>query len=211
MSEGAHVLLGASQASAFCRGCKQETRWYSDGPIDGGHYWRCAKCGHRRMQLADAYDAGNIPPLVVGEYIRRHGQSSLDCVGGQEDAIGHLFVELWTAWVKYEPERGVPFTAYCTGTLRNRLANLVRNTVGGHGGAAVRPMSLADSLSSPELSDDPDRLERAFGRVEDDSLRDSDLDVARVLQDGDRAVARRDREADRRAAGRAAPRDSAAA
>lgn len=134
--------------------------------------YRCDRCGYARLQLADVEDYERYVVKVSEKYLRRHAVAGVD----REDFRSALTLEGWTLWLKWQPDRGIPFGAYLGRLLPLRATEYYRSVLGRSG-------------NKPTLVPvgDPDVVRRALGRdvaagAGDPSL-DSSADLMRLLAD----------------------------
>lgn len=154
---------------AWCKPCGGIRLFLWSGRENGRRptveIWRCAKCDHTRMQMADVTDAAALVEAVLDQKIRQGLIDRKD----YEDALGLLTVEMWDLYMSWDPNRGVRFTAYATGLLRLRAANWNRSQLGRN---SPKLLSIAISLDAP--ADDGDADGSGLG----ESLRSSGGDPA---------------------------------
>lgn len=161
---------------AFCRGCERETPWAYAGGQNGDlpktDYWTCRDCGLRRLQLVNVLDVEGLCIAIVDGRLRQIGnpRRSIDF----EDAVAHLYAEAWATYLRWDPTRGVPFLAYATGMLRNRLSDWYRENYG-----RTDPKAHVGALDiSDEITRDDGELDRAFALADHADQISADLQWA---------------------------------
>lgn len=117
---------------AHCLDCKRPTtfRWCGkqNHTVPRVNMWRCATCGHERMQMADVTDGENLCRSILNSHLRKKGVTMPQAE--YQDALALVQSELWDLWLRWDPTRGVRFTAYATGLLRLRVNNHWRQDLG---------------------------------------------------------------------------------
>lgn len=181
-----------------CQGCRGKTteqtllRVESDaGPI--AETWRCDTCGYLLLTLGTITDAEQVCRNVVEEIcgIYDHGDDGrrLDF----DDLTGRMSAELWVAWTRFDPTRGVPFLAYAVGTLRQRRTDWLRKQLGRSDPDPLLSAESLDAYTAEADSNGRDPLGEAVGLGAMDGGEHSLADFRRALELRDREVARRER------------------
>ncbi len=181
--------IGLSDTSNYCRECKAQRAWrlHRRERLTGRYVkdgqehhatrdvstWKCGVCGYLRLQ----YDGVKDVDQLCRTTFNRAGRPGRD----EEDDIAHLHGIAWLTFLQWDRRTGVPFLAYCTAMLRNRLVDL-------HELVRERTRSAEDSLDL--LADESGELGRAFGPGEGDPGVHRDPDLARALSQGGGRVAR---------------------
>ncbi len=131
----------------YCRTCAAQRGWRQTGRENGNRppvaYYACTTCGTTRVQYADVTDVEQLCRTVL-ERARRTGQ--VPDLADLDDALGHLSEAAWKLYLRWEPSRGVSFTAYASGLLPNKLKDWQRTTLGRD---EPKPLATALSLDAP--------------------------------------------------------------
>lgn len=127
----------------YCRDCGRATPqrylWSENGKHPEIEHWQCATCGLVLLTMGDLPDAEGLCLYVVRESMRRHEHMKRKISVGQmargddyqtidqAEAIGELRLQIWRAWQRFDPDRGVGFRAYATTFLRQRFLDWLRD------------------------------------------------------------------------------------
>lgn len=129
----------------YCARCEGPRRWRLVGRENGNRplveYHVCQACGYQRTQLADVTDVLQLARTVLNRMVRST-PAHLD----YDDALGHMYEAVWKLYLRWEPGRGVTFTAYASGLLPGKFVDWQRSVLGRDD---PKPLAHAVSLDAP--------------------------------------------------------------
>lgn len=135
-----------SRRRHYCRGCERESEQrrvhVTNGDSPVAETWRCESCRLEFLTLGSVLDAEGLCLYVTGELRRLIDTGDSGRWLDFDDLLGRMREELWVAWSGFDPTRSVPFTAYATGTLRQRRTDWLREQLGRN-----VPKAFADAAS----------------------------------------------------------------
>lgn len=130
------------------------SRWFVlrvEGP-EGKHAisYRCRSCGHQRLQLGGVEDLAASVHAISEIYLRRHAVGHVD----REEFGAYLLAESWKLWLRWMPDKGVPFAAYLFRFLPLRANEFYRSSLGRTGNKMVIPIGLPGDVAERAVGAD---------------------------------------------------------
>ena len=121
-----------------CTRCRRETRWLLSGQRNGDTplvlIWRCTVCAHERTQLGKGSgairDVDRFAEMIVNERRRIAVNDQETARLDYEDAEAHVRMEIYDAYVRWDPSRNPRLISFVTWKARCALTNWFRDELG---------------------------------------------------------------------------------
>lgn len=128
--------------------------------------WMCRHCGATRLQLGSVEDIHAAVVHVADVYLRHHRVQYID----RDEFVAALLADAWALWLKWQPDRGVPFSAYLFRFLPLKATDWFRHTLGRNGSRILPDLyGLSHDADGRGLggAHEPEPGDAAIGRSSD--------------------------------------------
>ena len=116
-----------------------------EGPERGTHAisFQCRACSRQRLQLADVEDLVAAVLAIGDRYQARRAVAYVDA----DEFHAYLLAEAWSLWLRWAPDRGVPFAGYLFRFLPLRCNEYYRSRLGRTGNKKLVPIGSAQDVT----------------------------------------------------------------
>ena len=185
----------------FCRSCQTETpQAYSgvDTTRRTATYWRCLRCSTVYLTYADVHDANGFARTAAARWLNGAGAGAAQDARGldRDELVAVAELELWLAYLAWQPQSSLRFRAYATTRVDQRLTDWLRRERGRiqnwrtgqpqPGKAHATAFSLDADGNNPAA----DRLDEALGHGSSDLAEDRSPDLTGLLDRRDKRLLR---------------------